>query len=123
MRQCFERSADVCIDRLVDLAPRFWLCFKISILVPAKAVVTFLFTKLPGQDTAKGFCRSLNQVATCLPHTVEASHYPCLCRTSSRKTVHKVFRLIRLEIKLRGFCWPILLYILLLHNKLHVRTA
>ena len=37
------------------------------------------FTKLPWPGDSEGTFRSLSQAATCLPHTVEASHCPFNC--------------------------------------------
>ena len=52
-----------------------------------------LFTKLPCQETAKGpFGLGVKlPPAHCLPHTVEASHCPFNCWTSSRKAVNTNF--------------------------------
>ena len=59
-------------------------------------VINILFAKLPWPGDSKETFQSSSQVATCpvptcLPHTVEASHCPFNCWTSSREAVNPNF--------------------------------
>ena len=50
-----------------------------------------LFNKLPWPEESDGIFRSSSQAATCLPHTVEASHCPLIVEYQARKLWIPIF--------------------------------